>query len=39
MADIAKMVRVALTGKTKSADLHQVMKVLGKERSVKRLTS
>jgi len=39
VADIAKMVRVALTGKTNSPDLHQVMKVLGRERSVKRLTS
>ncbi|HIZ55471.1 MAG TPA: glutamate--tRNA ligase [Firmicutes bacterium] len=37
VGDIGTMVRVAITGRTNSPDLCEIMKVLGKERSVARL--
>ncbi|MFZ2038361.1 MAG: glutamate--tRNA ligase [Minisyncoccia bacterium] len=37
VGDVARIYRVLLTGRTISPDLHQVMKVLGKERVVRRL--
>jgi len=38
VGDIAMMLRVALTGRKRTPDLYQMMKVLGKERVVARLT-
>ncbi len=37
VGDVAMVLRVAITGKTKSPDLYQVMKVLGKEKVMQRL--
>jgi glutamyl-tRNA synthetase len=37
VSDIAKVLRVLLTGRAQTPDLHSVMKVLGKERCLKRL--
>jgi glutamyl-tRNA synthetase len=37
VGDIAKIFRVLLTGKTNTPDLHSIMKVMGKERVIKRL--
>jgi glutamyl-tRNA synthetase len=38
VGDIARIYRVLLTGRTISPDLHQVMRVLGKEKVISRLT-
>ncbi len=37
VGDVAMVIRVALTHRTKSPDLYQVMKVLGKEKVIQRL--
>ena len=37
VGDISMVLRVAVTGKTKSPDLYSIMKILGKERTLKRL--
>ena len=37
VADISTMIRLAVTGKTNAPDLHAVMQVLGKERSIARI--
>ncbi len=37
VADISTFIRQAVTGKTNSPDLHTVMQILGKERSVERI--
>ena len=37
VSDVARILRVLLTGKTQTPDLHSVMKVMGKERCLKRL--
>jgi glutamyl-tRNA synthetase len=39
VGDIAKGLRVFMTGRTISPDLHQIMKVLGKEKTVARLNA
>ena len=38
IADVAKIFRVLLTGKTNTPDLYTIMKVMGKERVLKRLS-
>lgn len=38
VADVAKIIRVLLTGKTKTPDLYSIIKVMGKDRLVKRLS-
>ncbi len=38
VADVSMMIRVAVTGKLNSPDLYTVMKIIGAERSVYRLT-
>jgi glutamyl-tRNA synthetase len=38
VADVTKIFRVMLTGKTESPDLYAIMRVLGRERVLKRLT-
>ena len=37
VADISTFIRQAVTGKTNAPDLHSVMQILGKERSVQRI--
>ena len=37
VADISNIIRVALTTKTTTPDLYEIMKLLGKERVIKRL--
>jgi glutamyl-tRNA synthetase len=39
VADIAKVLRLAITGQTQSPDLYQVMQVLGKDRIINRLNN
>jgi glutamyl-tRNA synthetase len=39
VADVAKILRLALTGKTQSPDLYQIMKVMGKDRIINRLNN
>ncbi len=39
IADVSNIIRVALTSKTTSPDLYEIMKLLGRERVVKRLSS
>ena len=39
MADVSTFLRVALTGRRNSPDLHAVMQVLGKEETVRRLNA
>lgn len=39
IADISNIIRVALTSKTTTPDLYEIMKLLGKDRVVKRLSS
>jgi glutamyl-tRNA synthetase len=39
VADVAKIFRVALTGRTQSPDLYQIMQVMGQERLVNRLNN
>lgn len=38
VADVAKIFRVLLTGRTQTPDLHSIMQVMGKERIFKRLS-
>lgn len=38
VADVAKIFRVLLTGKTQTPDLHSIMQVMGKERVLNRLS-
>ena len=37
VADISTMIRLAVTGKTNAPDLHSVMQILGKDRSLARI--
>jgi glutamyl-tRNA synthetase len=39
LADFAKIIRVKITGKTRTPDLYTIMHVMGKERAQKRLIS
>ena len=39
VADISGFLRIAITGKAQSPDLYTVMQILGKERSLERLTA
>ena len=39
VADVSTFIRQAVTGKTNSPDLYTVMQILGKERSISRITS
>jgi len=39
VADIAKILRLALTGKIQSPDLYQIMRVMGKDRVINRLNN
>ncbi|MBI4599983.1 glutamate--tRNA ligase [Candidatus Uhrbacteria bacterium] len=39
VADVAKIFRVALTGRTQTPDLYSIMQVMGKERVLKRLSA
>jgi glutamyl-tRNA synthetase len=38
VADVAKIFRVLLTGKTQTPDLYSIMQIMGKERVIKRLS-
>ena len=38
VADVSTFIRQAVTGKTNAPDLHTVMQILGKERSLERIT-
>lgn len=37
VADVSMLLRIAVTGRTNSPDMHEIMKILGKERVLKRL--
>ena len=37
VADVSTFIRQAVTGKTNAPDLHTVMQILGKERSLERI--
>ena len=39
VADISGFLRIAITGKAQSPDLYTVMQILGKDRSMERLTA
>ena len=39
VADISTFIRQAVTGKTNAPDLHTVMQILGKERSLARINA
>ena len=39
VADVSNFLRLALTGKTNSPDLYTVMQILGKDRSMERMTT
>ena len=37
VADVSGFIRIALTGKINSPDMHEIMQIMGKERSLKRI--
>ena len=37
VADVSMLLRIAVTGRTNSPDMHEIMRILGKERVLKRL--
>ena len=37
VGDVSTVIRVALTGRTNTPDMYEIMQVLGKERVIKRL--
>ena len=37
VGDVSNVIRVAVTGRTKSPDLYSIMKTMGKERVLKRI--
>ena len=39
VADVSTVIRIALTGRTNTPDMYEIMKVLGKDRVIKRLSS
>ncbi|OPZ77278.1 MAG: glutamyl-tRNA synthetase [Alphaproteobacteria bacterium ADurb.Bin438] len=38
VADVTKIIRILLTGREQSPDIHSIMQVMGKERTVSRLS-
>ena len=38
VSDVSTLLRIAVTGRTNSPDMHEIMRILGKERVLDRLT-